>query len=115
MKVEEPAKPEPAKPEPAQPEPEADQPAATTAPSPDETPAKPQLTPDSVDDRLMDVVRVRCRATHPFALAHLHLRPDQSDEPPGSEPAGFERRRRGAWLVGSPGKGQRDYHRPGAA
>jgi hypothetical protein len=97
MKVEEPAKPEPAKPEPAQPEPEADQPAATTAPSPDETPAKPQLTPDSVDDRLMDVVRfvaeLRTRSrwlTYTYVLTNLtnHLAQSQPDSNVDAEARG---------------------------
>ncbi len=60
----------------AQPEPEADQPAA--APTRDETPAEPQLTPDTVDDQMMDVVRfvseLRTRSrwlTYTYVLTNL--------------------------------------------
>ena len=64
--------------EPAQPEPETEQPVAATAPARDDTPAEPQLTPDTVDDQMMDVVRfvaeLRTRSrwlTYTYVLTNL--------------------------------------------
>ena len=64
--------------EPAKPEPEAAQPVAPTVEPADETPAQPQLTPESVDDRLMGVVRfvseLRTRSrwlTYTYVLTNL--------------------------------------------
>lgn len=74
--------------EPAKPEPEAVQPAAEPAASAEEAPAEPQLTPESADERLMDVVRfvseLRTRSrwlTYTYVLTNLtnHLAESQPD------------------------------------
>ena len=64
--------------EPAQPDTATEQPPRATVPSPDETTAEPQLTPESVDGQLTDVVRfiseLRTRSrwlTYTYVLTNL--------------------------------------------